>query len=353
MKTIRNILLISGVAGLTLLANPIITFASPSDEHEEYRADELDNKDTFSIIGDFYHSQTKDADSEIGKALPATYTSWQDSKDHDALDCKVTDGDLDCRYDAKSCEAAYSAPFKGTAVDVFYKDQGRWSGKKDPKKQTQRGTRITPHGGTQQDLGFRCVTMSPGKVPGKATVVVRVTQRDFASLPVKALDATAGPPGGWLPVNMINVLHASPDVQTLETTLLGQQVTIRAIPVKYHWDLGDGNTITTTKPGKPYPSKQISSTYRYEGWYDVTLTTTFVGQYSLAGGPWQDIQGTIEKTSDPVEIYSKSMTSRLHNPENQDKDGGPVADSNEEWLPPRTLETEGPKDKKARHRTIR
>ena len=177
-------------------------------------------------------------------------------------------------------------------------------------------------------------------------MVITVTRRDFAELPVQPLAANAGPEEGWLPVNMVNVLHTNPEAQTLDTELLGVPVQVRAVPIEYHWDLGDGNTITTTKPGKPFPSEQVTATYSHEGWYDITLTTTFAGQFSVDGGEWQDIDGTIEIASDPVEIFSKSLESRLVNSD------VPVDEDTDPWIPARSPETEGPRDPEATHREI-
>ena len=177
-------------------------------------------------------------------------------------------------------------------------------------------------------------------------VVIIVTQSDFAKLPVKPSVASAGPERGWLPAGMVNVLHAESEAQTLQTELLGTPVAVRAIPTSYHWDLGDGNMITTSKPGKPYPSEEVSAKYSEEGWYDVTLTTTFAGQFSVDGGEWQDIDGTIEVASEPIALYSKSLESRLVNGD------VPVDEDEDPCVPERSPETEGPKDPNARHREI-
>lgn len=187
---------------------------------------------------------------------------------------------------------------------------------------------------------------APAGVEAPEPVVIIVTQSDFSELPVKPSVASAGPERGWLPAGMVNVLHADHQVQTLETELLGTPVAVRAIPTSYHWDLGDGNTITTSKPGTPYPSEEVSAEYRGEGWYDVTLTTTFAGQFSVDGGEWQDIDGTIEVASDPIAIYSKSLESRLVNGD------VPVDEDEDPWVPERDAETEGPQDPDARHREI-
>ncbi|ATG56589.1 hypothetical protein CFK41_10915 [Brachybacterium ginsengisoli] len=145
---------------------------------------------------------------------------------------------------------------------------------------------------------------------------------------------------------MVNVLYTEPTTQELSVELLDTPVAIRATPASYHWDLGDGNTITTSDPGKPYPAEVVTSTYTQEGWYDITLTTTFSGQFSVAGGEWQDIDGTIEVASDPVPIFSKSLESRLVNGD------VPIDEDEDPWVPERAPDTEGPKDPEARHRNI-
>lgn len=211
--------------------------------------------------------------------------------------------------------------------------------------------------GTDSSNGFRCrqpldsaprgnAGAAPAGESAPEPVVIIVTQSDFAKLPVKPSVASAGPERGWLPAGMVNVLHAESEAQTLQTELLGTPVAVRAIPTSYHWDLGDGNTITTSKPGKPYPSEEVSAKYSGEGWYDVTLTTTFAGQFSVDGGEWQDIDGTIEVASEPIALYSKSLESRLVNGD------VPVDEDEDPWVPERTPETEGPKDPEARHREI-
>ncbi|AXK47155.1 hypothetical protein DXU92_16615 [Brachybacterium saurashtrense] len=142
------------------------------------------------------------------------------------------------------------------------------------------------------------------------------------------------------------VLYVSADEQIVEATLLDTPVSIRAIPVEYHWDLGDGNTISTDKSGDSYPSLEVAGMYRYEGWYDVMLTTTFIGQFSVDGGAWQDIDGSIEVVSDPVEIFSKSLESRLVDADT------PVDEEEDPWVPQCTGETEDPLDPEASHREI-
>ena len=248
----------------------------------------------------------------------------------------------DCAPHPESCEAGTGNRLAGRGDALEMND----AVESPVEGVTQRGTRIDNESGESTDLGVRCALPGTAEHEEAPPVVITVTQEDFARMPVKALEAHAGPAEGWLPVNMVNVLYAESGPQELSVELLDTPVAIRATPVSYHWDLGDGNTITTSNPGKPYPSETISATYTQEGWYDITLTTTFSGQFSVAGGEWQDIDGTIEVSSDPVPVYSKSLESRL-------VDGDvPVDEDEDPWIPARTADTEGPSDPHATHRTI-
>lgn len=259
---------------------------------------------------------------------------------------EVPGGDRPCGAQRGTCE------FNGYQVrqletDVFANVQIGNQVETPDGGENFEGTRRDTEEGSDSSLGYACMEPGEGATSaGGEPVVIAVTQSDFAKLPVSPPQAHAGPDAGWIPVNMVVVLHASGEDQVLETTILDTPVSVRAVPIEYSWDLGDGNTITTTKPGQPYPSTEVASEYRYEGWYDVTLTTTFAGQFSVDGGEWQDIDGTITVESEPVEIFSKSLESRLVNGD------VPVDEEEDPWIPPRTDETEGSPDPNAQNRTI-
>jgi hypothetical protein len=271
-----------------------------------------------------------------------------------------------CAPKKNSCEAEYTPTITGTTrpnglMQVKPGSVGG-TGTKPVGKQTQRGTRTTRATGATTDLGYRCVApatsrptiktspqapTAPDLVVEAEPVVVTVTRKDFASLPVKPLDAHAGPEAGWLPVNMDVVLYAAgAEPQELKTELLDTPVTIRATPVAYTWNLGNGDTITTTEPGSPWPAKDIATTYLHEGWYDITLTATFEGQFSVDGGDWEDIDGTIEIASDPTELYVRSLESRLTSPYNNPSDQDGL-----DTIPDRTPDTEGPANPHPTHTT--
>ena len=223
-------------------------------------------------------------------------------------------GSWSCAPHPDSCEAGTGSRFAGEGDALRIGSVSNTS----VEGVTQRGTRINNETGERTDLGVRCALPGTPEYEEAPPVVIVVTREDFARLLVKPLEPHAGPAEGWLPVNMVNVLYTEPDTQLLTTELLDTPAAIRATPVSYHWDLGDGNTITTTNPG----------------------------QFSVDGGEWQDIDGTIGVTSDPVPIYSESLESRLVNGD------VPVDEDEDPWIPERTADTEGPRDPNARHREI-
>ncbi|MFI2752596.1 PKD domain-containing protein, partial [Cellulomonas sp. P22] len=111
--------------------------------------------------------------------------------------------------------------------------------------------------------------------------------------------------------------------QELTTTLLDFPITVRATPTQYTWDFGDGSTpLTTTDPGAPfpadghvdagrYPDGVIGYPYPHLGTFTITLTTTWAGQYQVAGTTtWLPVTGTATTTTThtPVTV----LESRTH-----------------------------------------
>jgi hypothetical protein len=301
------------------------------------------------------------------KPPPPFIYSWKAEELASAATCG-TGTNWTCAPKKNTCEEVYTPTITGTtsANGIMKLNQTSvgGTGSKPQGKETQRGTRTKRATGATKDLGYRCAAparpqapvpsapQAPGAAPDQPVeaepVVITVTREDFASLPVAALPAHAGPAGGWLPVNMDVVLYAEDtQAQELETELLDTPVTIRATPVSYQWDLGNGDTITTDEPGSPWPAKDVTTTYLHEGWYDITLTVTFEGQFSVDGGDWEDIDGTIDVASDPTELYVRSLESRLTDPENTTIDTDQT-----DPIPDRSPDTEGPTNPHPTHTTI-
>lgn len=96
-----------------------------------------------------------------------------------------------------------------------------------------------------------------------------------------------------------------PNPQTFNTTIGGVPVEVRATPINYTYHYGDGTNITTTNPGyelgQDVWDQETGTSHQYTepGDYEFSVTTFFRGEFSVAGGPWQVMEGTGEVTSDP------------------------------------------------------
>ena len=143
--------------------------------------------------------------------------------------------------------------------------------------------------------------------------VVVFTAADFRALALLPSAIVVGPPGGWLPVNMVNVVYTDATSQVIDTALLGQPVRVRATPVSFTWEWADGTSpLTTSDPGAPHPNHTVSHTYAKTGTYTVTMSTQWSGEYSLDGGAtYTPIDGTANTTSTAPPVTVTELRSRL------------------------------------------
>ena len=84
---------------------------------------------------------------------------------------------------------------------------------------------------------------------------------------------------------------------------------IRAVPVAYRYEYGDGRDLKTHSAGSPVSSQhsgqsshETSTSYAYPqvGNFHAYVTVTYAGQYSIDGGPWQFFGTEITRVSEPV-----------------------------------------------------
>lgn len=126
-----------------------------------------------------------------------------------------------------------------------------------------------------------------------------LTATAFAELPLAPAPAHIQPAVGDILINVPVILYTDPTEQTFTTTLLGQQINVRAVPDTYTWTFTDDtNPLITTDPGRPYPAKDLTHVYTTPGDYAITLTTTWTGTYQINGtGTWYPVAGTATTTT--------------------------------------------------------
>ena len=84
---------------------------------------------------------------------------------------------------------------------------------------------------------------------------------------------------------------------------------IRAVPVAYRYEYGDGYDLKTHSAGNPVSSQhsgqslhETSTSYVYPqvGNFHAYVTVTYAGQYSIDGGSWQFFGTEVSRISEPV-----------------------------------------------------
>jgi hypothetical protein len=123
-------------------------------------------------------------------------------------------------------------------------------------------------------------------------------------------------PTGRTLVNLETIVYTDQSrVSTARVTLLGFPVEVEATPMSYVWRFGDGATLTTTTPGKPYPAKEITHKYLKKGSVGLTLTTNYAARFRVAGGAWQYVDGTVPITGPATPLLVREAVPVLVDPE--------------------------------------
>ena len=120
------------------------------------------------------------------------------------------------------------------------------------------------------------------------------------------------PPGGETLVNFeTNFYTDNTDPVTQTVTLLGQRVSIEAMPAEYTWHFDADATVTTADPGSEYPNLDITHQYSTAGTVAPAVDTVYSGRYRIGNGPWASIPGTHTVPGPPASLRVLEATPRL------------------------------------------
>ncbi|NHN54883.1 hypothetical protein G9U51_03675 [Calidifontibacter sp. DB0510] len=146
-------------------------------------------------------------------------------------------------------------------------------------------------------------TCWPTLVPnntGKPQLTLSMIKAQWTRTPFAKPTLVIQPPNGRTLITLptyfqqaFSVTGYQPD-EVRSVTLLGRQVRIKPTFKANVFDFGDGTSYGPTKSvGGPYPTGDVTHAYTAKGTVSVRVTTTYGGQYSVDGGPWTDIPGTV------------------------------------------------------------
>jgi len=132
------------------------------------------------------------------------------------------------------------------------------------------------------------------------------SQEDLRLLKIEPLVVHQQPAEGPMLLNKPVIVYVEPVERDLRTVLLGTYgVDVHVKPVRYTWDFGDGTTLTTSAPGRPYPAFDVTHMYEEPSTRQITLTTTWTATYRLDDDPthrWRDVPGTATTTDTGIEF---------------------------------------------------
>ncbi|WP_156742338.1 hypothetical protein [Occultella aeris] len=139
-----------------------------------------------------------------------------------------------------------------------------------------------------------------------ATEALTLTVTDFQRLLLVGSEINLQPQGEWTLVNMDTIVFTDGTIQEFSTTVLGLPVAVRATPVEFTWDFGDGSApLVTTEAGAGYPDHTLTHVYTTVETVEITLTTSWSGEFQINGtGPWLAVNGTATTVtvSDPLRV---------------------------------------------------
>jgi hypothetical protein len=98
-------------------------------------------------------------------------------------------------------------------------------------------------------------------------------------------------------VNLDTTFYTEPHDVQRTLSIIGYTVDVDVVSDAYAWHWGDSATTTTSTPGAPYPSTDVTHTYRRATRGDapmvLSVDVTYQARYRVDGGDWIDIPETI------------------------------------------------------------
>jgi hypothetical protein len=153
--------------------------------------------------------------------------------------------------------------------------------------------------GSRTNNSFWCP--SEGGAPAVTGGLVAIA---FRRIPLPPSTFSIQPPGGKTLVNFATNFFTKERTLDRTVRLLGQRVDLRIEAHSYTWHFDDGESITTTKPGAPYPKLQVTHNYLQTGGYRPALDITWVANYRVNGGSWQPVPGSVTIEGGPTDLQA-------------------------------------------------
>ena len=148
------------------------------------------------------------------------------------------------------------------------------------------------------------VTRRPQVTPAVVLREVRTIGLPTRRIQVQPADTTL--------VNLETIFYTTEPAFNHTTRLLGYDIDIIAHPARYTWHTGDGETLTTTTPGAPYPQGSIVHRYHHRATnLHPRLHITYQIRFRVNDRNWQTIDQTLTTQGPPTTLTIKEATPLL------------------------------------------
>ena len=110
-------------------------------------------------------------------------------------------------------------------------------------------------------------------------------------------------------VNFDTIFYTTRPTFERTVTLLGSRVDVRAEATSYRWNFGDGHSLTTDTPGRPYPAKDITHAYTdAHVTENPSVDVTYTVEFRVDSGAWRSIPDTITVNGPTVDLRIREAT---------------------------------------------
>ena len=141
------------------------------------------------------------------------------------------------------------------------------------------------------------------------------TAEDLRRLKVEPVKVRHQPRSGPMLITKPVIVYAEPAAQEFRVRLMDfYDVDVVVTPREYTWEFGDGATLTTADPGRPYPAFDLTHEYEQLGWARITLSTTWSARYRVDTDPlrkWRDAAGSVFTVDEGEEFEVIELRSTL------------------------------------------
>lgn len=153
-----------------------------------------------------------------------------------------------------------------------------------------------------------CLIPADGSPPEVTPVLVGALLK---RLPLPASVLNVQPVNGRTLVNFDSNFFTETRPFDRTMVLLGQRVELHIVPSRFGWNFGDGHTLSTDKPGAPYPDLDVTHRYLRKGSVTPSVDTTYTATFRVNGGAWRDVPGAVTIPGAPVPLEVLTATPTL------------------------------------------